>query len=63
MIMITGASGQLGSLVINKLIANGAKPDMIVAIVRNLATSSHLSELGVNVRVANYNEPESLKML
>lgn len=35
MIGITGASGQLGRLVIDEIISNGEKPGDIIALVRS----------------------------
>jgi NAD(P)H dehydrogenase (quinone) len=54
---ITGATGQLGRLVINKLKENGQGND-IIALVRSTATAS---ELGVTAREANYDKPETLE--
>jgi len=53
---ITGASGQLGSLVVKKLKAKVASAD-IVALVR---TPARAANLGVSVRDADYNKPETL---
>ena len=52
-IAVTGASGKLGRLVIEKLIAKGAK-DQVVALVR---TPEKAADLGVEVRQFDYNEP------
>ena len=53
---ITGASGQLGSLVVKKLKAKVASAD-IVALVR---TPARAANLGVSVRDADYSKPETL---
>ncbi|WP_299491834.1 SDR family oxidoreductase [uncultured Shewanella sp.] len=60
MIAITGANGQLGQLVIHSLLAKTDAKN-IVALVRNLKTSQPLQQLGVEVRHADYNQPETLK--
>jgi NAD(P)H dehydrogenase (quinone) len=53
---ITGASGQLGRLIIERLRAKVPASD-IVALVR---TPSKAADLGVDVREADYNRPETL---
>lgn len=59
MIVITGASGQLGQLVIAELLKKTAAAN-IVAAVRNVDKAQHLTALGVQVREADYNRPETL---
>lgn len=59
MIAITGASGQLGQLVIRALL-NRVPASEIVAAVRNPAKAMHLQMLGVQVREADYKRPDSL---
>ncbi|MBY0374385.1 MAG: SDR family oxidoreductase [Bryobacteraceae bacterium] len=56
-IAITGATGHLGRLVIDKLKARMAGDD-IVALARTTAKGS---DLGVAVRVADYSQPETLR--
>jgi NAD(P)H dehydrogenase (quinone) len=58
MIVITGATGQLGHLVIRTLLQKVPATD-IVAAVRNLDKARDLAELGVQVRYADYDKPES----
>jgi len=60
MIVITGASGQLGRLVIKSLLAK-LPASQIVAAVRNPASVSDLASLGVQVRQADYSSPPSLE--
>ncbi len=55
-IAITGATGQLGQLVVNKLKEKGYN-DNIVAIVRSAQKASNLN---VEVREADYDKPETL---
>lgn len=59
MIVITGASGQLGQLVISGLLAKTAASNLVAA-VRNVGKASHLAALGVQVRHADYNDPATL---
>ena len=53
MIAITGATGQLGHLVIEQLL-NTVPANQIVAIVRNPAKAEALSQQGIVVRQADY---------
>jgi NAD(P)H dehydrogenase (quinone) len=59
MIVVTGASGQLGRLVIAELLKSVA-PTEIVAAVRTPAKVADLAAKGVGVRVADYARPETL---
>jgi NAD(P)H dehydrogenase (quinone) len=58
---ITGATGQLGSLVITDLLERGVAPGEIVAIVRDSAKAASLDERGIIVRVADYSDPAALR--
>ena len=59
MIVITGASGQLGRLVIETLLQTLPASD-IVAAVRTPAKVSDLAARGVQVRQADYSQPATL---
>ncbi|ATV44719.1 SDR family oxidoreductase [Pectobacterium brasiliense] len=59
MIAITGASGQLGRLVIAQLLEKVPASD-IVALVRDVNKVADLSAKGVLVKAADYNQPEAL---
>ena len=59
MYAITGATGQLGRLVIDALLAT-VPADHIVAAVRSPAKAHDLAERGVVVREADYTRPETL---
>ena len=59
MIAITGASGQLGQLVIEDLLKTVAA-EQLVAIVRNPTKASQFSERGVQVRAASYEDKTAL---
>ncbi|MCG2577242.1 SDR family oxidoreductase [Dechloromonas sp. XY25] len=59
MIVVTGASGQLGRLVIEALL-NKVPAGEIVAAVRNPGKVADLAARGVQVRQADYDQPASL---
>jgi NAD(P)H dehydrogenase (quinone) len=59
MIVVTGASGQLGRLVIDALLQTLPAAE-IVAAVRNPEKVADLAALGVVVRAADYSQPETL---
>ncbi len=61
MIAITGATGQLGQLVIKHLL-EGTSASNIVALVRNVEKATSLKDLGVDIRVADYDQPETLSV-
>lgn len=58
-IFVTGATGQLGQLVIATLLET-VPASAIVAGVRDPAKATALRELGVDVRTADYSRPETL---
>jgi NAD(P)H dehydrogenase (quinone) len=58
---VTGASGHLGRLVILDLIARGVPTSHIVALVRMRGNAADLAERGVDVRVADYTQPDVLR--
>lgn len=55
-ILITGATGQLGRLVIDSLLSRGAAPQSIVAGARDLAKASDLADRGVRVVGLDYDD-------
>ena len=59
MIVITGATGQLGRLVIDALLKNLPASE-IIAAVRSPEKASDLAARGVQVRRADYNDPATL---
>ncbi|HDC4275867.1 TPA: SDR family oxidoreductase [Enterobacter cloacae] len=59
MIAITGATGQLGRLVIEQLLKT-VPANQIVAIVRNPAKAEALSQQGIVVRQGNYTDQAAL---
>lgn len=60
MIVVTGASGQLGRLVIEELLKT-EDPANIIAAVRTLSKAKEFEALGVQVREADYSRPETLR--
>jgi NAD(P)H dehydrogenase (quinone) len=58
-IVITGATGQLGRLVVKQLMAGGTPPDKIVATGRDIAKVTALSGDGLTARRADFAEPEN----
>jgi NAD(P)H dehydrogenase (quinone) len=61
MIAITGATGNLGNLVIEHLLNKGVDPKSIIAVVRNKNKAEKLTQLGLVVREGDYNNKESLQ--
>lgn len=59
MIVVTGATGQLGRLVIDSLLKSVPASE-IVAAVRNPDKASDLAARGVQVRQCDYNQPATL---
>jgi NAD(P)H dehydrogenase (quinone) len=59
MIVVTGATGRLGQLVIDGLLQR-VPPAQIIAAVRTPAKAASFTARGVTVRAADYNEPEQL---
>jgi NAD(P)H dehydrogenase (quinone) len=60
MIVVTGATGHLGRLVIEQLL-NRVPAGEIVAAVRNVEKAADLAARGVDVRHADYDQPETLR--
>lgn len=59
-LLVTGASGQLGRLVLDALLAAGAAPASIVATTRDTARLAGYAARGVSVRAADFDDPASL---
>ncbi|MGY1894316.1 SDR family oxidoreductase [Nocardia gipuzkoensis] len=58
-VAVTGASGQLGRLVVEELVRAGSTP--VVAIVRDPRKAADLADRGVDVRQADYGDPAALE--
>jgi NAD(P)H dehydrogenase (quinone) len=60
-LVVTGATGHLGHLVVEALLDAGVPADQIVAGGRNLDAVQDLAERGVDVRRIDYSDPSSLE--
>jgi NAD(P)H dehydrogenase (quinone) len=60
-IVVTGATGQLGRLVVEALLARGVPAERIVATGRRVEALADLQDRGVTVRRADYTDPDSLR--
>ncbi|OMP65629.1 SDR family oxidoreductase [Domibacillus epiphyticus] len=60
-IAITGATGQLGSRVIQHLLNKHVAADDIIAVVRDKEKASSLVDIGVEVRHGDYDHPDTLE--
>ena len=58
---LTGATGQLGTLVVAQLLDRGVTPSDLVAVVRDAAKATSLSDAGVQVRIADYDQRDALR--
>lgn len=58
--LITGATGQLGNLVVTELLKKVSAHN-VAALVRRPDTATPIEALGVDVRIGNYNDPASLE--
>ncbi|KXK63283.1 NAD(P)-dependent oxidoreductase [Micromonospora rosaria] len=61
MIVVTGATGQLGRLVVADLLARGVEPGRLVAAVRSPEKAADLAARGVVVREADYDRPDTVQ--
>ncbi|GIO54216.1 SDR family oxidoreductase [Paenibacillus cineris] len=59
-LVITGATGNLGGLVIDHLLKK-IPGSQIIAVVRKLDQAASLTEAGLEVRQGDYNDPETLR--
>lgn len=59
-ILVTAASGQLGRLVIESLLARGAAPDTIVASARDTSKLEQLAARGIRTAELDYARPETI---
>lgn len=58
-IVVTAATGHLGQLVIDELLQR-VPADQVVAVARNAEKAAGLAARGVEVRIADYNDPATL---
>lgn len=59
-IAVTGATGHLGTLIIESLLSRGIAPGDITAIVRNAAKAEPLATQGIRVAIAPYDDESAL---
>jgi NAD(P)H dehydrogenase (quinone) len=59
MMLVTGATGQLGSAVVRRLLERG-DPAEVSVLARDEAKASELASRGVAVRIGDYDDPGSL---
>lgn len=59
-ILVTGATGQFGRLVIKSLIKNGINNNLIYALVRNEVKAKELKAIGIKIVVGDYDDYNSL---
>lgn len=59
-LLVTGASGHLGRLVVDALLERGTPAAHVVAVARTPESISDLADRGVQVRRADYADPASL---
>ncbi|MET9603934.1 SDR family oxidoreductase [Streptomyces sp. NPDC006512] len=59
-IVVTGATGSLGRLVIEELLRREVPAGRVAAVVRDGQKAAGLAALGVEVRIADYDDPASL---
>ncbi len=59
-IVVTGASGHLGHLVVEDLLTRGVPAGQIIAAVRTPSKAADLATRGVQVRAADYERPDTL---
>jgi len=60
MILVTGATGQLGRRIIDQLVARRGGTAGIAASVRDPARAGELAERGINVRHGNFDQADTL---
>lgn len=58
-IVVTAATGHLGNLVIDELLQR-VPADQVVAVARNAEKAAPIADRGVEVRIADYNDPAAL---
>lgn len=59
-IIVQGASGQLGTLVVEELLARGVAPQDLILVSRSPDELAHYAQLGAATRFGDFTQPESL---
>lgn len=60
-VVVTGATGHLGRLIVESLLRRGVPAGQIVALGRSVDRLADLADRGVVVRAADYTDPDSLR--
>jgi len=60
-IVVTGATGHLGRLIVSSLLDRGVPADQIVAVGRDVDRLARLAERGLVTQRADYDDPDSLQ--
>lgn len=61
MILITGANGHFGKATIEALLKKGTDKSQITGLVRDETKGAELKALGINIRIGDYNNYDSLQ--
>lgn len=59
-IIVSGASGQLGGLVVEELLDRGVEPERLILVSRTPETLEEYAEMGARTRFGDFSQPESL---
>jgi len=59
-VIVSGASGQLGSLVVEELLARGVAPSDMILVSRTPDELANYAQLGAATRFGDFTQPESL---
>ncbi len=59
-IIVSGASGQLGGLVVDELLERGVEPERLILVSRTLEGLEKYADLGAETRFGDFAQPESL---
>jgi NAD(P)H dehydrogenase (quinone) len=59
-IIVSGASGQLGGLVVEELLARGVAPERLILVSRTPESLERYAALGASTRFGDFNQPLSL---
>jgi NAD(P)H dehydrogenase (quinone) len=59
-IIVSGASGQLGGLVVEELLERGVEPERLILVSRTPDELEEYAEMGAETRFGDFSQPESL---
>lgn len=60
MILVTGATGNFGSMAITHLLKKGVPASEIAVLVRSMENTGSLEKLGVDLRIGNYDDVDAM---